>query len=113
MIFLNKSASSSPFFIPPKFARLPMKLLTNKIYLEVSELSDCGISINTIKKASERKSSSWEIMDHPDDGRKILVGYDNLRQDYKEKVIARYGNPYEFVAKGPIRNMVVADMAAE
>ena len=90
-----------------------MKIVDHSLYLELPELTDCGISTNTIWKASERKSASWDIITHPDDGRKILIGYEKLRQDYKEKVIARYGNPYEFVAKGPIRNMVVPDMAAE
>lgn len=90
-----------------------MKFVDQSLYLELPELTDCGISTNTIWKASERKSASWDIITHPDDGRKILIGFEKLRQDYKEKVIARYGNPYEYIAKGPIRNMVVPDMAAE
>src|ERR1700755_298026 len=90
-----------------------MKTIDHTLYLEFSELAECGVSENTIWKASERKSPSWNIIQHPDDRRKILIGFEMLRQDYKEKVIARYGNPYEYVAKGPIRNMVLGDLEAE
>lgn len=90
-----------------------MKIIDQNLYLEVSELTDCGISQHTVWKASERKSSSWNIITHPDNGLKILVGFEALREDYKVKVTARYGNPYEYVAKSPIRNMVTHDPEAE
>jgi len=90
-----------------------MKLLTNKLYLELIELVECGISGNTVWKASERKSVSWDIIQHPDDGRKILVGYDQLKEEYKIKVRARYGDPYNYVAKAPIYQMIVSNLEAE
>jgi len=90
-----------------------MKIVDQQLYLELAELTDCGISVNTVWKASERKSSSWDIIEHPDDGRKILVGFEKLREDYKIKVQARYGNPYEYVAQAPIRNMLMRDLEAE
>lgn len=90
-----------------------MKFLDQTLYLEFSELIDCGISENTVKKASERKSPSWDIIAHPDDGRKRLIGFEKLREDYKVKVTARYGNPYEYFAKTPIRQMVIHDLEAE
>lgn len=90
-----------------------MKFVDTTLYLELSELTDCGISQNTIMTASSRKSAAWEIISHPDDGRKILIGFEKLRDDYKAKVMARYGNPYEYVAKGPIRNMISRDLEAE
>lgn len=90
-----------------------MKFVDNCLYLDLAELTDCGISENTIQTASSRKSASWDIIPHPEDGRKILIGFEKLREDYKAKVFARYGNPYDYFAKAPIRSMIVRDLEAE
>lgn len=90
-----------------------MKLIENTLYLEFAELVDCGISSNTILHAKRRKSPSWGFIDHPEDRRKILIEYEKLKEDYKRKVEARFGNPYEYVAKMPIRQLVKWDDKAE
>lgn len=91
-----------------------MKLIDSKLYLEWGEMVECGCSENTLKKANQRNSNSWEFLQDPDDRRKVLIGYDNLRKEYKDKVQARFGkNPYDYMAKQPIRNLVKYDEKAE
>lgn len=90
-----------------------MKLIDNILYLEFAEMVECGVSENTLFKAKQRNSPSWSIINDPDDKRKVLIEYEKLKDDYKRKVEARFGNPYEYVAKLPIRKLVKWDDKAE
>ncbi len=83
-----------------------MKLITDKLYLEFAEMVECGVSENTLKRASHRNSSCWEFTPAPNDSRKKLVGYEALKPEYKELVNKRYGNPYDYVARTPILDSV-------
>lgn len=90
-----------------------MKLIEGQLYLEFSDAISAGINQDTILKAKLRNSPSWQFINDPKDQRKILINYECLRDTYKEKIITRFGNPYEFFAKEPIRKMVTKDLAAE
>ena len=90
-----------------------MKYIENRLYLEFQELVDCGISQNTLFGAKKRNSSSWDFINDPTDRRKVLIGYEKLNDTNKEKVKARFGDPYEYIAKDPIKKLVVKDLEAE
>lgn len=90
-----------------------MKLLEGNLYLEFSDAIEAGISSNTLKKASERNSPSWNFTGDPQDGRKVLIEYESLKPEYKEKIRNRFGNPYDALAKEPLRKMVQKDTKAE
>lgn len=90
-----------------------MKLIDSCLYLEFADCIDCGIKENTLKKASHRKSPSWVLVNDPADKRKVLISYEDLKDQYKEMIKARFGNPYEYLVKEPIRKMVQKDTAAE
>jgi len=90
-----------------------MKLIENVLYIEFAELIECGVSSNTILAAKKRKSPSWNFIDDPHDKRKVLIEFEKLKDEYKKKVEARFGSPYEYMAKMPIRNMVKWDDKAE
>lgn len=90
-----------------------MKLIDNVLYIEFQEAVQSGISEAALKKAKLRKSSSWSFIDDPEDRRKVLVEYQKLALNYKEKIIAKFGNPYEHVARQPIFDMVKWDLKAE
>ncbi len=90
-----------------------MKLIDNILYLEFTELVDCGVNEEAIKKAKLRKSASWLFLNDPEDNRRVLIGYEKLGTSYKDKVNARFGNPYHFVACQPIKNMVKWDEQAQ
>jgi hypothetical protein len=89
-----------------------MKLLENRIYLEFQELVDCGVKEGTITLAKHRKSPSWDFREDPNDRRKVLVGYEALKDQYKQMVIGRYGNPKEYIAKEPLRRLLTRDLEA-
>lgn len=90
-----------------------MKFVDNRLYLEFSELVDCGINENTLKQAKLRNSASWDFQVDPNDSRKVLFGYKKLKDTYKELVQKRFGNPYDYIAKDPIRKLVTKDLKAE
>ena len=90
-----------------------MKFVNELLYLEFSELVACGVSENTIFQAKRRNSSSWNFINDPDDRRKVLIGYEKLSDNYKEQVQKRFGNPYDYIAKQPIRDLLQKDFNAE
>jgi hypothetical protein len=90
-----------------------MKYIDNELYLEFQELAECGVPESTITKANQRKSPSWDFRKGADgDGRKLFIGYQKLKEEYKALVKARYGDPYDYIAKDPIRKMYVRDIEA-
>ena len=90
-----------------------MKFINETLYLEFSEMLDCGFSDKYLWKAKSTGTKCWEFIDDPADRRKVLVGYEKMKDQYKEKVIKRFGNPYEFIAKMPIRKLVETDFKAD
>ncbi|RYZ35739.1 MAG: hypothetical protein EOP49_33220, partial [Sphingobacteriales bacterium] len=90
-----------------------MKLIENRLYLEFADVLEAGISEDAVKKAKQRNSSSWEIINDPADRRKLLIGFDALKDEYKQQVELRFGNPYEYMAKQPIKALVAKDYKAE
>lgn len=73
----------------------------------------CGVLEDTIKQAKSRQYASWSFIDDPVDKRRVLIEYEKLSKSYKEKVHNRYGNPYNYVAKQPIKERVQWDARAE
>lgn len=88
-----------------------MKLITEQLYLEFPELVECGVSENTLKNAAYRsktkESSNWHFINDPSDNRKVLIGYERLKPEYKRMVGVRFGNPYDLVARQPILDRVI------
>ena len=89
-----------------------MKFLGSKIYLTVSEMVECGVSERYLWKANSVGTKCWDFTNDPTDKRKVLVGYDALKDTYKQMVESRYGNPYEYAAKQPILDLVVNNWKA-
>jgi len=90
-----------------------MRLLNDILYIEYRELLDCGISDNTLKSAKIRQSSSWVFVNDPLDNRRLLIEFEKLGNSYQDKIKARFGNPYHYVARQPIKAMVSWDTNAE
>lgn len=88
-----------------------MKIINDILYLEFSEMVESGVSDDTIRKAKFR--NSWSFINDPADKRKVLIEYEALRVNYKKAINERYGDPYDYVAKTPIRNLVKTDFKAE
>lgn len=82
------------------------------LFLSYSECIEAGLSEHTLIKAKQRGSSSWLIINDPEDARKLLIGYEKLSEINKHKITARYGNPYHYIAHQPIRELITATPAA-
>ncbi len=90
-----------------------MKTIDEVLFLEFGEMLEAGISENTLKQAKKCDYKSWHFMDDPADNRRVLIGYEKLKPAYKEQVKKRFGDPYAYAAKNPLRDMVEPDHAAE
>jgi hypothetical protein len=89
-----------------------MKLIQNKLYLTLADCVESGLKERTITDAKDKGSKCWHIINDPDDLRRILVGYEDLKPEYRRMVDERFGNVYDQVARQPILEMVVNDAKA-
>ena len=89
-----------------------MKLVKHTLYISLKEMIECGFNESSLMTAKSKGTKCWTFINDPDDNRKVLVGYDKMTDANKEKVKARFGNPYDMVARTPIFNMVTQDAAA-
>lgn len=90
-----------------------MKFIDSKLYVEFPELVEAGVSANYLSAARTKGVRSLRFMDDPDDRRRVLVDYEHLSARYKEKIKACFGDPYEYIAREPIRRMITRDLEAE
>jgi len=90
-----------------------MKIINDILCIEYPELVEAGISENTIKHAKLQNSKSWGFIQDPEDARKVLIEYEKLKVNYKELIKAKFGDPYNYFARQPIKNMVLWDDKAE
>jgi predicted transcriptional regulator len=93
--------------------KLVMKIIDNRLYIEFTEMVECGVSSNYISKAKSDGVKCWKFIEDPEDRRKVLIDYEDLRDQYKEKVQKRFGSPYDYIAKQPIKKLIEKDFKAE
>jgi hypothetical protein len=85
----------------------------DKLYIEWVEAVAAGISENTLRNAKLRNSASWDFINDPEDKRRVLIGYDKLKDNYKDLIKSKFGDPYKFIAQQPIRALIKFDIQAE
>lgn len=90
-----------------------MKLVNKTLYIEFADFIAAGWNVDGIKKANLRNGSFWQMIANPEDARAVLVEYESLRPNHKEKIEQAFGNPYDCLAKGPIKKLVTKDLKAE
>jgi hypothetical protein len=91
-----------------------MKKIDNNLYLDMNDAirSGLGLSEEYIRKEKSRGAKWGMFINDPDDKRKILIEYETLADKKKSLVQKYFGNPYEHLAKDPIKKMVVRDLKA-
>src|SRR5665213_2547608 len=89
-----------------------MKIIDSLLYLETSDLLEAGVAMNTIKKASYRKNNSLPSIKDTDDARKLLFDYKKISKKRQELVTQTFGDPFEYVSKQPIKDLVSLDTKA-
>ncbi len=76
-------------------------------------IKESGLSVQYYWKEKSQKNKRLVFINHPKDSRYNLVSYDTMSEAHQDKIKARFGDPYEFMAKQPIRQMVQEDATAE
>jgi hypothetical protein len=90
-----------------------LKQVQGILYLEFSDAVEAGIgSDQYLRKAKSVGNKSIRFIDDPDDLRKVLIEYEPLKQEHKDLVKHRFGDPYKNLALQPIRAMVQQDAKA-
>ena len=99
-----------------------LKTIDNSLYIEFQEMVDClmlqgdkrreNVEIY-LRKAKSTGTKCWEFIDDPNDKRKVLVKYEALKDNYKELVQKKFGNPYDYIETQPIKNLVQKDFKAQ
>lgn len=87
-----------------------MRVIDNILYLEFTELTRAGIAESTIKQAKHRGTASWIFRKDTRDGRKVLVQYPSLKDQYKKQIIAEYGDPYQYASAQLILPLLIDNM---
>lgn len=96
-----------------------MKLHNGKACLESADVVKFGLTTigNLYNINSEgrngKKTRGWNTYTDPENGKNILVVYDDLSEKNKEKVQSLIGNPYDALARQPIADRVVLDAQAQ
>lgn len=99
-----------------------MKLINNVIFLEFSEMVDCLMlqgnkereKVEIYLRKEKARGCKWgNFIKDPDHGAKTLVEYDSLIDKYKQFIQQKFGDPYEYIAKQPIKQLVKKDFKAE
>lgn len=83
------------------------------MYIEFTDFLTAGWKEATVWQANLRNGPFWQMIKNPDDKRKPLVQFETLRPKDKEKIELQFGNPYEYVAKAPIKALVETDLKAQ
>ena len=86
-----------------------MKLHETILYIEFADFLAAGWKEQAVKMANHRNGEYWQMIKNPSDRRMPMVQFDTLRQKDKDKLTLHFGNPYEYVAKAPIKQMVKTD----
>jgi hypothetical protein len=67
---------------------------------------------NYLTKSNSTGNRLLPFIKDPQHRAKVLYNYDELGEKYKKFVQTRFGDPYSFIAKEPIRKMVAKDLKA-
>lgn len=88
------------------------EMIEGVLYVTEKGLTESGLSVNYYRKEKSKGNKRLQFRNHPDDLRFNLVAYETLSEAHKERIIDRYKNPYDFVARDPILRMISQSIAA-
>jgi hypothetical protein len=89
------------------------EMINNVLYVFEKGLSESGLSTNYYRKEKSIGNKRLIFIDHPSNKNYSLVSFETLSDGHKEKIINRFGNPYNYIIRGPILNMVCENKEIE
>jgi len=87
-----------------------MQYLNNNILCLTYDEFIGFFSLETYK--SDKKRNLLTVHGLGGNGRKVFIEYESLQPKRKEVIIKKYGNPYEYLAKQPILDLIDWDLKA-
>ncbi len=91
-----------------------MKILNdNELFIETSDLVAAGFNINTIYSSCRHGYTTLPYTKDPSNAKLNIYPYEKLGRRYKDAIEKFFGNPYDYVAREPIKAMVKPDHKAE
>ncbi len=87
-----------------------MKLINQTLHVEVRDLTACGFSRSYIDKATSMQNKSLPYS--KERGAKLFP-FEQLGARYKEAIVEKFGDPYQYVQKSPIKDLVKYDLEAD
>lgn len=81
------------------FNNLPYTMIEGIVYCKINILTSVGVKYRTIEFGYRHKSPHWQSIKDPSDNRRRLIAYEPMKDKYKELVIAKYGDPYEWLKR--------------
>lgn len=91
-----------------------MKKIDGQLYLEIADAVEAGFGDASYIYKEKSRGAKWAVfIKDPLYANQVLIEYESLPDSKKQKVIARFGNPYDHYSKDPIRKLVTKDIAAE
>jgi hypothetical protein len=82
------------------------------LHFEFKDLTELGVEENTLWTASKRGSKCWTFVSDPDDGRKVLVPWGGMPEQWQKAAEAKYGDPVAYMAITPLRRLIRRDIDA-
>lgn len=83
------------------------ELIEGTLYVFEKGIIESGLSVSYYRKEKCNKNKRMLFKDHPTDKRFNLVAFDTLSADHQNKIIQRFGNPYDLLARMPILQQVI------
>jgi hypothetical protein len=83
------------------------EIIEGVLYCFDKALLESGLSTNYYCKKKSIGGGRLQFISHPIDKRYSLVAFETMSEDHQQKIRARFGNPFEFVVKEPIREMII------
>jgi hypothetical protein len=96
-----------------KLSEQIFELIEGSVFVFDLGIKEASLSVQYYWKEKSQKNKRLHFINHPKDSRYNLVSYDTMSQAHQDKIKNRFGDPYEFMAKQPIRQLVQEDAVAE
>jgi hypothetical protein len=87
-------------------------LIENKPYLAKELVVNLNITTDRYLRNGKQKPKWWDVQLHPENKKQILIGYEALLDEHKQKVVNEIGNPYELIVREPVLALIKNNPAA-
>lgn len=89
------------------------RIIDSKLYITTDGMVEAGYKANNLKSLCGQGVKTLPFIKDPDNLKRTLFDYEGLGKKYREKILARWKDPYAEFVMQPIREMIKQDLSAE